>query len=236
MHIVAIGGGDKTPIMRAVTDDLTHPDVLIVPTACSTEKSYERKVSAIQDFFDSFGMPYVVLHEFNEQPTQTKLDHEFGQAALAYVIGGNTPHLLETSRMHGTDIALRQHVSNGLTLAGTSAGALLPFALLHSNPAKKPAEEIWDYTFYEGLGIVPAAVAVHADQYDMTPQGLRNESRLEHFAAHLPQGTIGYAIENNAALEIRGDTHRVLRSEPNANVYVTINGSTAKYSGSTPPF
>lgn len=221
MNIVAIGGGNKTPIMAEAFLRLDSPNVLIIPSACSTEKSYDKKVAACEQFFNGFGLRYVTLHKLDETPSATKLDEEFGKAHLLYVIGGNSPHMMKTLKEHGSDDAIRTAVARRVTLAGTSAGAILPFQLAHSNPAKKPAEEIWDYEFIDALGIIPAAVTAHADQHDPSPNGLRPDSRFDHFQANFPETIqMGFAIQNGAALVINGSEARVSRSNPDAQIHI----------------
>jgi peptidase E len=112
-------------------------------------------------------------------------------------------------------------VAREVTLSGTSAGAILPFELAQSNPAKKPAEEVWEYEFIRGLGIIPAAVAAHANQHDKTRDGLRPDSRFEHFHANFPESaSIGFAIENGAALVIAGQEAHISRSDPDAQIHI----------------
>lgn len=226
MNIVAIGGGNKAPIIREIKGDLDRPDTLVIPTACSTLAAHERKAPAAMAFFDEMGLTPTLLHEFGEMPSLTRIQHELGRAGLIYVIGGNTPYLLRTLMAHGTADELRRTVATGTTLAGTSAGALLPFALAHTNPAKKPAEEAWDYRFVGAMGMVPAAATAHADQHDAMPNGMRPDSRYDHFVTHFPDTVHdGFAIDNNAALVIRGLKGFVKRSTSDAEVHHVVRGA-----------
>lgn len=223
MNIIAIGGGDKTPAIRHALDHLSvdKAPVLLVPTACSTPASYERKIPAAKAFFEELGVEAQVLHEYGEKPSLTKVQHEIGNAGLIYTIGGNSPYMLEKLREHGSDVELRSAIMNGKMHAGTSAGALLPFEQLHSNIAKKPTEEEWDFKILNGLGVIRAVATAHADQHDPTPRGVREDSRLEHLTTHMPAGaTLGFGIENGAALVIDDVEARVLRAKETANVHV----------------
>lgn len=223
MHIVAIGGGNKEPILKPIVDNLESPDMVIIPTACSTQKSYDRKVAVSKQWCGDFGLRATVLHEYEEKPSPDKVAELLGKASIAYVIGGNTPYMLGKLPEHQTDLAITAAVSRGMWLTGTSAGALLPFEAGLSCPAKKPAEEDWDYTYVRGLSIIPAAVTAHANQVDAHPYRNDGQTRFEHFRQTLPQDqSVGFGIENNAALVIDGDRTYVSRSDASASIHLAF--------------
>jgi peptidase E len=225
MRITSIGGGNKAPALKETLDALPDEktEVLLIPTACSLVSAYERKVKSNIDFFRQFGVATKVLHEFGAPVTATQLEHEIGAASLIYTIGGNTPYMLRTMREQGIDIALRKAIQNGKPHAGTSAGALLPFDGIHTNPSPRPQYEVWDFEVLEGLGTLRGIATAHANKHDPTPMGLRQESRREHLESHFPEEyTIGIAIENDAAV-IFGSEHRIIRTN-NANVYALHSG------------
>lgn len=223
MNIIAIGGGDKSPAIRYALDNLSvdKTRALLVPSACSTSASYERKVPMAQSFFERLGVQTHILHGYSERPTLDKIQHEIGAAALIYTIGGNSLYMIDKLKEHGSDTVLRSAILNGKMYTGTSAGALLPFEQLHSNIANKPAEEEWDFQILNGLGVIRAVATVHADQHDPTPNGLRKDSRLEHLSTHMPsEATLGFGIDNGAALIIDDTEAHVLRSTKTANVHL----------------
>lgn len=208
MKIVAIGGGEKTPAITHALDltGQTRPNILLIPSASSTPTSYEKKSKLYTDYFDGLGISTSLLHEFGEDPSANRIEHEIGRAALIYTIGGNSPYMLATMRRHGTDVALGNAIRGGKVHAGLSAGALLPFELALSNPAKKPEIEEWDFEYLAMLGLVEGAVTVHADKHDKTPNGPRSDSRYEALVRTFPQSVDhGYAIDNDAALVINDD-------------------------------
>ena len=208
MKIVAMGGGERTKAFDTTLELTGHEDVtaLIVPTACSTERSYSSKVPLTVDRFRDLGVKTSVLHEFGQSPSQERIAHELGRASLIYTIGGNTPHLLNQLHAFGGFDPIREAVLSGTLHAGTSAGALLPFEIAHSNIAKKPAEEEWDYAFLPTLGVVPGVATAHANQHDPTPAGRRQDTRLEALVSAFPQNmSVGYAIDNGASLVITDD-------------------------------
>ncbi|OGL22302.1 hypothetical protein A2707_03165 [Candidatus Saccharibacteria bacterium RIFCSPHIGHO2_01_FULL_45_15] len=223
MNIVAIGGGNKNAAIRHAID-LTgeqKPNALLLPSACSTELSYAKKVPLLTDYFETLGVDVTRLHDFDEQPTSTKIAHELGRASMFYTIGGNSPHMLATMQKHGTDSAIRQAILDGKVHAGTSAGALLPFELAQSNIAKRPTEEEWDYEFLPMLGLLKCAAAVHANQHDKTPSGSRSDTQMEHMMTHLPaSATRGIAIDNGAAVVISSQGNSVIASDSTAGAYI----------------
>jgi len=225
MYIASVGGGNKQPIFEEIATKLDTSNVVIIPSACSTQASYDRKVPACTRFFEGLGLQPTILHEFSEIPSADKVSHAIGQASLAYVIGGNMPYLLDTLSEHGTDYALRTGVHNGMWLTGTSAGALLPFNTALSCPAKKPAEEQWDYTYMTGLSLLSVAATAHANQVDPHPSTEARPTRLEYFAKTLPpEHTLGLGIENHAALIVEDMQLRVARASASAALHIVEFG------------
>ncbi len=223
MHITAIGGGDKTLAIQHTLDTLPteKSDVLLIPTACSTPQSHERKVTANARFFEAFGVNVSVLHEHDATVSPTEIEHKIGSAALLYTIGGNTPYMLKTMHEQGIDAATADAVKNGTPHAGTSAGALLLFSGLHINPSALPKKEDWDFTIAPGIGLLRGVATAHADRHDPTPQGNKPYSRMEHLAQNFPfSHDIGIAIDDGAAVVFNGDEQKVIRSTPNANVHI----------------
>lgn len=228
MNILSIGGGNKAPAIEYARNFLPDQSVAIIPTACSTVISYNKKVAACLAFFDELGMQTEVLHNFEEMPPPHKVADILGAASMMYVIGGNTPHLLRTLPKYGAE-QIRAELTNNKTLAGTSAGALLPFAAIHTCPAKQPAKEPgWDYNYVGGLGIIDAAATAHANKHDPTTQGPRPENRRQHFLKTLHNrhpGMLGIAIDNDAALFVQGSTAQGVFANPDATIHLVQDGN-----------
>lgn len=231
MKIVAIGGGEKT---AAITHALEltgaeHPTVLLNPSAASTERSYDKKVAALSTYFGELGVRAAVLHEFGQNPSQDRIQHELGRASLLYTIGGNTPHMIKTMRLHGSDRIIDEAIRHDkIVHAGTSAGALLPFELAFSNVSAQPSKEQWEYEYLKTLGILPGVATAHANQHDPTPLGPRPDTRLEAMIATFPEVTTGYAIDNGAAAVFNDSELYPIHSQKDAHVRVlkrTPNGS-----------
>lgn len=223
MKIVAHGGGNRLPSAKHALDlsGDQNPSVLLIPSSSQSLDKFKRRVGLVESTFRELGVATALLHEFGEEPTKTKIEHEIGRASLLYTIGGNSPHMLKTMHRHETDIAVKDAILDGKVHAGTSAGALLPFELGHSNVSARNAEEEWDFEYLPMLGIVPGVVTAHADQHDETPYGLRPDSRMDALINTFPPHVShGFAIENGAAL-VAHDDHPlyVVRANEASNVY-----------------
>ena len=223
MPIVAIGGGRRQP---AIQEALTlygqdHTRVLIIPSACSVESGYNRKVAAVIKSFSGMGLSSFVLHNFNEIPETTRLQDELEKSNLIYTIGGNTPHLLSTLSKNGFREALSKRIADGAIHAGVSAGALLPFDQIHSNPSSCPSQEDWYFSRFSGLGILRGIATAHANSHDPTPDGERVDTRLDNLRSHwiTPDSPLGLAIDNGAAVIFGPDEPHIVRSVDGANVH-----------------
>lgn len=216
MNIVCIGGGDKNAAVDYGLDlsGMEHPQVLLIPTACSLQSSYDRKVGSLSKFFADKGLTTEILHEYEKEPGADRLAHSLGEASLIYTIGGNTPCMLDRMQASGIDTALREVIMGGKVHIGTSAGALLPFARIHSNPSNNPRKEDWDFAYYDGLSILSGVATAHANAYDITPTGQRADSRLENLMATFPpQMPYGIAIDNGVSL-VLGSEPAIIRANP----------------------
>ncbi len=221
MNIVAIGGGERTPHVQKALD-LTgeeKPRALIIPSAASTQSSFDKKVGIYSQAFNDLGVSADVLHEYGETPSKDEIADKIGKASLLYTFGGNSPYMIRTLAEHGTGKAIYDAVRNGKVHAGLSAGALLPFRLALSNPVGNPAEVDWEYEYLEpGINLIDAAVTAHADQHDPRLGEVREDSRMDAFVRTFPHAAHkGFAISNNASA-IFGDNAEVFTTKPEAFV------------------
>ena len=226
MNIIAIGGGQKENAISEALSVADNQNVLLIPSACSTETSYNKKVGLLIEFFERFGIPGVqILHGFKETPSRTQIEDMLNTSGLAYVIGGNTPHMLDTIKSHGSDTEIAKATRNGMVLAGTSAGAILPFNKGQVNPATKPESQEWEFEYLEGLGLVDATVGVHANKKDLIIGGTRKKSRGEYL-----EETVGafsdraLAIDEGAAVSVTDSGLSVISSVPEARVRILQKG------------
>ncbi len=223
MNIVAIGGGERTPHMIKALD-LTgeeKPRALIIPSAASTQSSFDKKVGIYSQAFEELGVTADVLHQYGEMPSKDEIDEKIGNADLLYTFGGNSPYMIRTLAEQGSDKAIFDAVRKGKVHAGLSAGALLPFRLALSNPVSNPSEVDWEYEYLEpGVNLIDAVATAHADQHDPRLGETREDSRMDAFVRTFPHATAkGFAISNNASA-IFGDNAEVFTTKPEAFVNV----------------
>jgi peptidase E len=232
MNLCLIGGGHSSAELLSPaieSQGVERSMALIIPSACSTEKSYDRKVESVLKRFEELGVATSVLHEFAETPTSEKLDDAFGSATMMYVIGGNSPYFYETVRAQASGQRIQQATLAEKLLAGTSAGALAPFKVAHINPAKRPETEDWDFALQPMLGLVDAAATAHANQFDARPHNKTNRlSRLQDFSERFIETglSLGFGIDSDAAIHATAGSVEVLSNETGSTVHVLsmLNG------------
>jgi cyanophycinase len=106
------------------------------------------------------------------------------------------------------DELLRWLAERGRPYAGFSAGAAIAAVdavvggwLHHGHPIcpEEAGEDLEEITVVSGLGLVPFTVEIHADAWGTTP-------RLQAATTDLGEGRVGYALDENTALVLDGDT------------------------------
>ena len=228
MKMLLSGGKKAKEHLPWAIEQLDSPDVLLIPTACSTPKSYARKVDDYQDFFNRSGLNTEVLHTLGNRPSKTELQHKLGKASLVYVPGGHTPTLLEEWDKFGIKDQLETFVKEpGKIYAGASAGAIAVFSYGLVCPAKNTSTEDWDFEVREGTGLVRAYATVHADSVETT----KTKPRVDYFAnygRHLIATMPGVSIDNHASLLIDGQKIKAsyLDSMPDRTVIYTAGNPT----------
>ncbi len=226
MKVVAHGGGDRHNSIKHALEltGCTDPKVLLIPSSSVYNGQYDMRIEKLYSSFDEFGIHPNLLHDFAETPSTEKINNEIGEADMLYTIGGNSPHMLKTMRQHGSYYAVRQAIIDGKVHAGTSAGALLPFEQGHSNPSPQDTEEEWDFTFLPMMGVIKGVATAHADKHDNTPYGPRPDTRMEALIDKFPTTvSLGFAIDNDAALAIDGNVVENIRSAKGAKIGAKVH-------------
>lgn len=222
MNLCLIGGGNKEAIITEVVDWLEKPSVLILPTACSTEYSYARKVGNCVEMFKSLGVAQTVLNNFGVAPTVAEMDEKFGGTNMIYALGGHSPTMMCSMRQQGLDSRIKNAITNSHLYSGSSAGALAVFNKGFICPAKNPKQEDWRYEFLDMLSVIDATATVHADGSDPT----KYTTRLEHFSRMLPKNhELALGIDNFAALAIRDRECSVIRTGQSPTVHIVQDRS-----------
>ena len=112
--------------------------------------------------------------------------------------------MLDKWKEKGIDQILRKAYEKGIILAGMSAGSYCWFKC--------------NYDLIEGMNVINAVNCVHYDQ--------KNEmSKNKFYNVVKEKNIIGYAIDNQVALEFIDDDIKVIKSNPLRNTYkITCNG------------
>lgn len=215
-HIVAMGGGGfsmepDNPLLDDFVLGLSRrqpPKVCFVPTASADSATY------IVRFYRAFAGRCIPTDltlwnspSLTRQPALTSdLAAFVAEQDVIYVGGGNTANLLVLWRHHGLDVLVRRAWSNGVVLAGVSAGMLCWFrgGVTDSYGGLEP--------FNDGLGLVDATACPHYD-------GERERRPTYHrlIAAGMKSG---YAADDGAALHFCGpNLIEVISSRPEASAY-----------------
>lgn len=208
-HVVAIGGGNKELALKTALDQTgaEKPRVLLIPTACSTPTSYDKKVPTVTAEFQQLGAHVMTLHPQGELPSQEQVEDAIGSSDALYTIGGNSPHMLREmhkpldERGHTLAEQIGAAILRGKTHIGTSAGALLPFESFLSNTRASGQTVPEDFQILEGLPILRGVATAHGNKFDMRPHLPESPSRREVLQSYLASlRTPGISIDEGAAV------------------------------------
>lgn len=217
--IVAVGGGslgwgpappEVTPISREILrlTGKKSPHVLFIPTASLDDPAYVRTVRS--HFGGKFRCRVEVLHLIKNPPGKTEIRRKILGSDVIYVGGGNTLRMVNRWKRLGVDGLLKEAWRRGKVLCGTSAGAICWFRQGNSDSRKfrNPKAKLIKVT---GLNFIDALACPHYDaEKDRKPE-----------LKEMMKGTPGVALamDNCAALEVKGDMGRTIASKPQAGVY-----------------
>lgn len=213
--IVAIGGGELRTQETVAIDkriieltDKTQPKALFIPTASGDAEGY------IHAFETSYGERFRcetrVLKLIQNPPSFVEMSALVLDSDLIYVGGGNTYQMMKIWCRLKLDIVLAEAAARGVVLSGLSAGAICWFRYGHSDSRSFSGSVAWDYIRVSGLGFINAVYCPH----------YHSEKRETAFLKVIEKrGGIGIACDNNAAIEVIGDSYRVLTALPNTKAY-----------------
>lgn len=220
--ILAIGGAGydvenltiEREILRLAQKE--HPRVLSIPTASYDDEQWSQVFEQI--YGQRLGCATNVLWLLREQPTRQQIEEKILSADIIWVGGGNTLKMMKRWRKLGVDTVLKQAHDRGIVLCGSSAGSICWFQYGHSDSMSFYGSEQWNYVRVRGLGFIDAIHCphYHAEQREQDFARMMAKRPPRSARAHvLP----GLALDNSAALEILGDTYRLLAFTPEARGY-----------------
>ena len=213
-NIVAIGGGDIRLGETLAIDQLIvsesgkpNPRLLFIPTASSDSASY---ITEVEKYFGNLGCSVDTLHLIAEKPSRKIIEETITSADIIYVGGGNTLKMMTHWRRLGIDKLLHQAHKRGTMLSGISAGSICWFAYGNSDSRKFKNPEA-DLIRVTGLGFIPALHCPHYHKEADRKNSLKEMTRKT--------GNVAIAIDDRAALQVKGDMCRVVQAAPMAHAY-----------------
>jgi len=169
-----------------------HPRFLFISIASSHPEEY---FEGIKNIYEELGC--IVSHLNINKPVD-ELEHDILNTDIIYIGGGNTKYLVEQLKNKKLDKLLIKAYNSGIVCSGLSAGSYCWFR--------------FNYDLIEGMNIINAVNCVHYDQKDEI-------SKNKLYDVVKEKNIIGYAIDNQVALEFIDDDIKVVKSNDNKNAY-----------------
>lgn len=213
-RIIAIGGGeikdgDTKSIDKYILESTgkSSPNLLFIPTASGDSEGYWQTIQNV--FGGELGAATSVLM-LSKEPPDSEIEEKIGEADAIYVGGGNTRKMLDLWKSRGVDTLLKNAYKQGTLLSGLSAGAICWFEYASADSPRFDNPEDTEFVLIEGLGIVRGLAS---------PHHIREPKRIEVLPDLVREtGSIGFGIDDNAALEIVDGTYTVITSKPGVGV------------------
>ena len=169
-----------------------HPKFLFISIASSHPEEY---FDGIKKVYEELGC---IVKHLDTNKTHNELEKEILNADIIYIGGGNTRHLVEELKDKELDKILIKAYNSGIVCSGLSAGSYCWFK--------------YNYDLIEGMNVINAVNCVHYDQKDEI-------SKNKLYDVVKEKNIIGYAIDNQVALEFMDDDINVIKSNDIKNAY-----------------
>jgi dipeptidase E len=169
-----------------------HPRFLFISIASSHPKEY---FEGIKKVYEELGC---TVSHLDINKTFSELEHDILNTDIIYIGGGNTKYLVEQLKSTGIDKLLIKAYNSGIICSGLSAGSYCWFR--------------YNYDLIEGMNVINAVNCVHYDQKDEI-------SKNKLYDVVKEKNIIGYAIDNQVALEFIDDDIKVIKSNDTKNAY-----------------
>ena len=169
-----------------------HPRFLFISIASSHPEEY---FEGIKKVYEELGC---IVKHLDTNKTHNELEKEILNADIIYIGGGNTRHLVEELKDKELDKTLIKAYNSGIVCSGLSAGSYCWFNC--------------NYDLIEGMNVINAINCVHYDQKDEI-------SKNKLYDVVKEKNIIGYAIDNQVALEFIDDHINVIKSNDIKNAY-----------------
>ena len=205
--LVCIGGGEipryKNEIIlsyetKEIDEEIVklsnkeNPKFLFISIASSHPEDY---FEGIKKVYDKLGC--TVTHLDINKPYD-KIEKDILNTDIIYIGGGNTKYLIEQLKYKKIDELLMKAYNTGIVCSGLSAGCYCWFK--------------YNYDLIEGMNVINAVNCVHYDQKDET-------AKIKLYNVVKENKIVGYAIDNQVALEFIDDEIKVIKSNLLRNAY-----------------
>ena len=208
--LVCIGGGEipryKNGILlpyetKEIDEEIVrlsnkkHPNFLFISLASSHPEEY---FEGIKKVYEELGC---IVSNLDINKPFDELEHDILNTDIIYIGGGNTKYLVEQLKNRKLDKLLTKAYNTGIVCSGLSAGSYCWFK--------------YNYDLIEGMDVINAVNCVHYDQKDsLAKEKLYNVVKDKNI--------IGYAIDNQVALEFIDDSIKVIKSNDDKNAYKVL--------------
>ena len=205
--LVCIGGGEipryKNGILlpyetKEIDEEIVrlsnkeNPKVLFISIASSHPNEY---FEGIKKVYEQLGC---IVSHLDISKSYERIKEEILNTDILYIGGGNTKYLMEQLKTTRIDKLLIDAYNNGIVCSGLSAGSYCWFNC--------------NYDLIKGMNVINAINCVHYDQ--------KNESEKNKLYDVVKKtNLVGYAIDNQVALEFIDDNIRVIKSNNERNAY-----------------
>jgi dipeptidase E len=217
--IVAIGGGEiggpGTDVETLSIDEeivrlagKARPRLLFLPTASSDSEGYYSSVQ--RHFGERLGCRTDVLYLIKNKPAHDEIERKILDTDIIYVGGGNALAMMTVWRKYGVDKLLARASESGVVLSGLSAGSICWFRWGNSD-SRRFANPQAPLIRVRALGWIKALHCPHYDAEKDRKPALRTMMKTTPGVA--------IALDNCCAIEIIGDTYRIISSRPSAHAW-----------------
>jgi dipeptidase E len=224
--IVAIGGGEisqgetweideKIASLAKERSGRKTADLLFIPTASYDEPGY---VDVVRDVYGELGISVEALFLHGDPPPYEAIREAVLTSDAVYVGGGSTETMMSIWKATGTDRILLEAHTEGIVMAGLSAGSICWFLAGHSD--SEFVDSDFDetivspqYKWVKGLGLLPY---LHCPHYDEEYRSSFDEWMGE-------QSLPAIALENRTAVVCSGCSLKVIRSDRSKQAYLLEN-------------
>ena len=168
------------------------PKFLFISIASSHPDEY---FEGIKKVYQQLGC---IVSHLNTNRLYQEIKEHIINTDIIYEGGGNTKYLMEQLTTTGIDKLLIQAYNNGIVCSGLSAGSYCWFNC--------------NYDLIKGMNVINAINCVHYDQKD-------EDSKNKLYDVVKETNLVGYAIDNQVALEFIDDDVSVIKSNDERNAF-----------------